>query len=315
MLKLIVGSVLVCLSWIVGASDDKVVTGYSADKVAEHTYVIHGPTQKPTAKNKGFMNNPGFVLTTDGVVVIDPGSSKYTGEMVVSEVAKMTQLPIVAIFNTHVHGDHWLGNHGIAEAFPQVKIYAHDMTIQLISEGVGEQWVANLSNLTNGATDGTKVVPATIAVEDAQVIEIGGIDFKIHHKGQAHSITDIMIEVVQDKTLFLGDNGVVGRIVRMKDASFKGNIAILQHAIDLNLAVYVPGHGATGDVNVAKLHHEYLDVLFEQVKILYEEDVSDFDMKATIHPMLTKFHTWVSYEDEVGKHISLAYLEAENDAF
>jgi glyoxylase-like metal-dependent hydrolase (beta-lactamase superfamily II) len=35
---------------------------------------------------------------------------------------KITNKPIVAVFNTHVHGDHWLGNQAIVERYPAVKI-------------------------------------------------------------------------------------------------------------------------------------------------------------------------------------------------
>jgi len=26
------------------------------------------------------------------------------------------------VFNTHVHGDHWLGNHAIIEVYPKAKL-------------------------------------------------------------------------------------------------------------------------------------------------------------------------------------------------
>jgi glyoxylase-like metal-dependent hydrolase (beta-lactamase superfamily II) len=36
----------------------------------------------------------------------------------------------INIFNTHVHGDHWLGNQAIVERYPAVKIYAHPNMIE-----------------------------------------------------------------------------------------------------------------------------------------------------------------------------------------
>ena len=36
---------------------------YQADKISDHVYVIHGPTELPNETNEGFMNNPAFVLT------------------------------------------------------------------------------------------------------------------------------------------------------------------------------------------------------------------------------------------------------------
>ena len=59
------------------------------------------------------ITNPAFVIGADGVVVIDPGSSVQTGEMVLRQIGQVTGLPVVAVFNTHIHGDHWLANQAI----------------------------------------------------------------------------------------------------------------------------------------------------------------------------------------------------------
>ena len=91
---------------------------YPASKVATHTYVIHGPVDYPNPQNQGFMNNPAFVLTKAGVVVIDPGSSVQSGEMVLRQIRKVTDQKVVAVLNTHAHGDHWLGNQAFREAAP-----------------------------------------------------------------------------------------------------------------------------------------------------------------------------------------------------
>jgi len=58
------------------------VPDYPADRIAKNVYVIHGPLTTPNPENQGFMNNPGIVITGAGVVIIDPGSSVQSGEMV-----------------------------------------------------------------------------------------------------------------------------------------------------------------------------------------------------------------------------------------
>ena len=80
--------------------------GFSAEKVSNHVYVIHGPTELPNETNEGFMNNPAFVVADTGVVVVDPGSSVHTGNMLLREIRKITDMPVIAVFDTHVHGDH-----------------------------------------------------------------------------------------------------------------------------------------------------------------------------------------------------------------
>ena len=76
---------------------------YALDQVAPDVFVVHGPTEAPNPANQGFMNNPSFVITSAGVVVVDPGSSVQTGEMLMAHIEKTTSKPVVAILITHAH--------------------------------------------------------------------------------------------------------------------------------------------------------------------------------------------------------------------
>ncbi len=292
------------------------VPDYPADQVAPGIYVIHGPREYPTAQNQGFMNNPAFMVTADGVVVIDPGSSVQTGEMVLRQIRRITDRPLLAVLNTHVHGDHWLGNQALRAERPEVPIYAHPRMLQQVAEGAGRDWVERMLSATEGATRGTEVVGPNIAVDDGDTIELGGVTFRFHYFGHVHSLTDLMIEVVGHEVLFLADNATNQRIVRMDDGSFSGSIAALDAAkARISAKVLVPGHGPTGGWEIVDSYREYLAGVYETVVALYGQGVSDFEMKPQVAARLTRFKDWPGFEDELGKHISLAYLEAEGQAF
>lgn len=288
---------------------------YQADKVSDHVYVIHGPTELPNETNEGFMNNPAFVLTESGVVVIDPGSSVHTGNMVLREIRKITDMPVIAVFDTHVHGDHWLGNDAIHRAYPDATIYAHQKTISMIDGGEGHNWLRLMHSMTKGATDGTQIVNAEQALAGGEQLTLGGHRFQIFHHGQAHTLTDVMILYHPDNVLFTGDNVSNKRLVRLVDASFKGNIETIDAARKLKPSVVVPGHGKTGGTELLDNYQRYLSTLYQNVSQLFDEDLSDYEMKPLIHNKLTEFHDWSGYDDELGKHISGAYLEIEADAF
>jgi len=83
---------------------------YKFEPLNQQAYIMHGPLGEPNPQNYGFMNNPGMIIGADGVIVIDPGGTYQVGLNVIEEIKKLTNKPIVAAFNTHVHGDHWLGN-------------------------------------------------------------------------------------------------------------------------------------------------------------------------------------------------------------
>ncbi len=288
---------------------------FSAEKVSDHVYVIHGPLELPNENNEGFMNNPAFVVTDEGVVVIDPGSSIHTGNMLLREIRKVTEMPVIAVFDTHVHGDHWLGNDAIQRAYPEADIYAHHRMISMVDDGEGQSWLDLMHTMTKGATDGTRIVNASDALKGGEDLSIGGHQFRIIHQGQAHTLTDIMILYTQDNLLFTGDNVSNRRLIRLVDASFKGSIETIETAKKLDPAVVVPGHGKTGGTELLDNYHKYLSTLYNNVSKYFEEDISDFEMKPMIHEELADYHDWSGYDDELGKHISGAYLEIEAAAF
>ncbi len=311
---LALAALLFCSS-VIATGRGPAVPDYPAEQVAPRTYVIHGPLGYPTAENQGFMNNPAFVLTAAGVVVIDPGSSVQTGEMVLRQIRRLTDQRIVAVLNTHVHGDHWLGNQAFREADPSVAIYGHPNMIAGIAAGVGDSWVANMEQLTEGATRGTRVVGPNTAVQDGDQVEVGGITFRFRHFGIAHSSSDLMIEVPQEDVLFLADNATNRRIIRMDDGRFSGNIATLEAAMQLKAKVLVPGHGKTGDWALVRDYRDYLAGLKAAVKTYYEQGLADFEMKPRVAADLARFADWSGFDDELGKHISLALLEIEEESF
>ena len=287
------------------------VRDYPLTKIAAHTYVIHGPLGFPSPENQGFMNNPGFVITKDSVVVIDPGSSVQSGRMLLKQMRTVTKLPVSHVFNTHVHGDHWLGNQAINEAYPKAKLIGHPEMIKKIHEGEGEVWVNLMSDLTKGFTKGTRSVPPEVAALDHTDVKIGGMTFRIHAPEKAHSHTDIMIEAVEESVIFTGDNALNQSIGRMVDGTFKGNIAALDRIAAIKARHYVPGHGPTGDVSVITNYRNYLATLFTDVKQQYDLGKSDFEMKSGIVAKLKPYLAWDRFDSEVGKHISQAVLEIE----
>lgn len=291
------------------------VPDYPAEKISDHVWVIHGPTELPNHGNKGFMNNPAFVITGAGVVIIDPGSTLETGRMVLRQIKKLTQQPVTHVFASHIHGDHWLGNQAIREEYPAARYYAHPAMIEQATAGEAENWVKIMEQLTEGASRGTEAVIPDQPLTDGQEIKVGDVTLRIYLTDWAHTRTDAMIEVVEDSLLATGDNALYQRIGRMDDGSFRGNLAACEKAHSLQLQHYVPGHGVSGGAEVVKPFCNYLKVLYEKVSELYEQGLSDFEMKDAVVESLSAFRDWSGFEDEVGRHISLALLEIEQAEF
>jgi len=288
---------------------------YAFEQVANNTWVMHGPRELPNPDNKGFMNNPGIVETSAGLVVIDPGSTLHVGKNVLTEINKVSDQKIVAIFNTHVHGDHWLANQAIKMAYPEVKIYGHPKMIDEINNGEGESWLKTMDTLTEGASRGTIVVAPDTATDNTDIIKIGDTQFKIHHFGVAHTKTDIMIEVIENSVVFLGDNVLSLRIPRTSDGTFQGNISSVKTMLESNATTYVPGHGPTGDKAMVEEYINYLALVYKAAQKAFEEDLDSSDVIKITQETTAAYKDWHGYGDLLGPQGAQAYSEVEAAEF
>jgi glyoxylase-like metal-dependent hydrolase (beta-lactamase superfamily II) len=289
---------------------------FALQRLTEHIYVTHGPQQFPNPETQGFMNNPGFVVTDAGVVVVDPGSSVQIGNKLLDSIAQVTDKPVVAVFNSHVHGDHWLGNQAIRQAYPGVAIYAHQRMIERVEAGEGEDWVKLFNSLTDGATAGTRVVTPNIGLHGGEVIRIGEIPFRIHHTGKAHSDTDIMVEIPKDRGIFLGDIVTNKRVqsARPQDSDILGQIKAVEFVLGTDNDWFIPGHGWSGGRALPEQQLTFLKALHASVKKHYEEGLADFEMRDLVKQDLAAYRDWYNF-DELGRVISSVYLRVEEASF
>ncbi len=303
---------LLVFGWLLAATSNAAeVRDHAAERIAARTWVIHGPLGDPSVENQGFMNNPAFVVTDAGVVVVDPGSSVQAGRMVLRQIRKVTDQPVTHVLNTHVHGDHWLGNHALHDVFPDAKIMAHPHMIEGAHGGQAKRWLDLMDQLTQGFTRGTRAVIPTVPVVEDQQFNVGGVTFRILAPPKAHSGTDIMIHVVEEDVLFLGDNVMNGRLGGMNDGTFRGSIAACDRALAVPAKVFVPGHGRTGGKEIVAAYRDYLSILFETARVEYDQGKQDYEMKPAIQARLRNFAGWVGFDLNLGRHISVAVLEIE----
>lgn len=288
-------------------------------EVLENVYVLHGLNGLPNLKNKGMIANLGFIVGDKGVIIIDSGSSNSQAELLLDKIMSVTHKKVIAVFNTHIHGDHWLGNQAVRERFPDAKFYAHPTFIKLAESGAGDDWVNIFSQLTN--TDSSTTTPhiPTHSIEDTDKLSFGSVFVKVIHNSKAHTTTDVVLAIEQDngsQVVFLGDTGFFQQLGRMDDGSFKGNIALLKQAISLHADVYVPGHGptTTGPL-AAQAYLDYLELLYKRTLIFYKAGITDYEIKAKILPEFSRWQLWDGFKEAFGRHINLVYLEIEEASF
>ena len=99
--------------------------------------------------------------------------------------------------------------------------------------------------------------------------------FIIHYRGKAHTDTDIMIAIENERTIFLGDIVMPGRISSQpQDADIRGQIRALQFILHSTNEVDIPGHGRGGGKEVPQEALAFLTALYASVRKHYEEGLS-----------------------------------------
>ena len=310
-----IGSSLLVLSASAKDETVDVLSNYKVEKVAEHTWYIPGPREIPNPENKGFMNNPAFVETDKSVIVLDPGSSIHVGRALLKRIRNQTDKPVTHVFNSHIHGDHWLGNQAFLEENEKVKIYAHPKMIELAKGGEAQAWIDNLLALTEGATKGTIATYPTIELKDQQEVKVDNITIKSHLSEKSHTITDAMFEIVEDKVLITGDNAFRNRAPRLDDGSYVGNLEVMDKALALPVEKVIPGHGPAGGKEVLIDFKDFLSIIYNVTKEGIDDDLEAHEIKPKVIEAMSKYKDWTGYDAAIGKLVSVAALEIEESDF
>jgi len=281
--------------------------------VTDNVYVMHGPLTPPNRDNRGFMNNPAVIESETGLILIDPGSSLLVGDKILEEVAKISTKPVLAVFNSHIHGDHWLGNQAVKRAYPEIDIYAHAKTIAQSQASEGASWLQLMLQLTGDFSRGTEIVPANQPVKHDDRIIIDGEEFIIHSLLPSHTDTDIMIEHVGSRTIFMGDNCFNLRMGRYDNSSsIIGTIAAMEYVAARNFDNVVPGHGPSGGIEeVIMPYLNYLRKLEKVVKEGLEAELEDYEIKAKVLPQFAYMKHWSEFDVQFGLNLNKMYLELE----
>lgn len=287
-------------------------------QVSKHVWMIFSPDGFPTPENQGMMCNITFVDTPKGLVVVDSGASVQIGEMAIRQIKKTLKKPVIAIINTHYHGDHWLGNDAFATAYKDIPIYAHPGTIKEIQGIQGNMWRTMMEQWTNQATAGTRAVAPNTAIDHGAELSFGDVTLRMHHYGTAHTPYDICVEVVADKLTCVGDIAMDRRIANMDDGSYLGTFKAYD-ALEKNAAsaIWLPGHGEPG-ANVLKWNREMFEGIYRPCEQAVKDGLPLEAAKAQVlkDPRVAgKAKDTKGFDTNIGKYVSLAYLEAEAAGF
>lgn len=212
-------------------------------KLTARAYYVQGLPGIASAENEGFNSNAGFVVTDDGVVVIDALGTPALGNALLKAIRTVTTKPIRRVIVTHYHADHFYGLKPLKDAGAEV--WAHRAALDYLDGGEGQRRLAQRAkDLFPWVDDDMPVVRADRWLEADESFTLGGVRFEVAYMGPAHSPEDLIVAVPQEGLLFSGDILYGGRIPFVGGADSKRWLATADRLMAMKPRVMVPGHGA-----------------------------------------------------------------------
>ena len=234
-------------------------------EVIPNVWTAIGATGPPTYENTGHNNNLSFIVTSEGVIVINSGASASLAQALHEEIKQITNQPVVLVINENGQGHAMLGNSYWYDQ--EVPIIAHEDAAHEFNEN-GAQILERMQNYNREKAIGTRLVSPTETFVDKHVIKLGNKVIEILYLGPAHSPGDISVWLPSEKLVIAGDMAFHERLLPIfpETNTFEW-LETWENKFEKLQAVYViPGHGhPTNMAQLRRYTRDYLIFLREKI--------------------------------------------------
>jgi glyoxylase-like metal-dependent hydrolase (beta-lactamase superfamily II) len=182
--------------------------------------------------------NPGFVVTGDGIVMID--SPQNPSDCVKWREKMKAKGDVRYLINTEPHGDHYTGN----SFFPGTVI-AHQGTREAITSMRLEDIVERVRAIDPEGLplmDGYELKIPSITFSQRLTLHLGNHSFELIHL-PGHTASETAIHIPQERVVFTGDNVFYKVQLFFHEAYPREWLESLKRLEELDVDIIVPGHG------------------------------------------------------------------------
>ena len=173
-----------------------------AEKVVDNVYAIVGPLGQRSAENDGLNANFGFVVTPQGVILIDSGASLLGAKKIEGAIARVTKQPVRWVVNTGSQDHRWLGNDYFAAKGAEVIAMSRTAATQAEYAGLH---MAGMTRFLGKRMQGTQPLPAPKTLAgDSATLERGGETLELTYT-HTHFPGDAWVWLPKQRVVFSGD--------------------------------------------------------------------------------------------------------------
>ncbi len=238
-------------------------------KVAKNVWSAIGATAPGTYENGGHNNNLSFIITSDGVLVVNASDNYHLASALHNEIRKITKQTVKYVVLENGQGHAALGSNYWKEQ--GAKIIAHKGAAHELEER-GLEILDRMKKRMREKGTKTKLTMPDIVFEDKHIIEMGGTRIELRNLGPAHSPGDIVTWLPAQKLVISGDMSFHQRLLPIfEHTDTKLWLESWKNFEALKADIVIPGHGvATNMGEVRKYTIGYLKYLRGKVAELIE---------------------------------------------
>lgn len=248
--------------------------------------------------------NSGFVVTDEGVIVIDTQGPKELALLLKKKIQEITDKPLLYVINTHYHGDHTFGNQYFREA---KEIIAHENTRKNLIEKDEDHREQFKRFFGEKALEGFELTLPTRIIKETFLLWAGGKKMEVAYLGRGHTDGDMIVYLPVERVLFGGDLLYKDRLPWLGDAYIPEWIETLDRLKNFDAGICVPGHGSIGDKDAISDFQQYLVDLKAEVKRYIEEGKGVEEIKKEIS--LPQYQHWSKYQEWLPLNAEKVYRE------
>ncbi|MHA6263939.1 MBL fold metallo-hydrolase [Arenibacterium sp. CAU 1754] len=227
-------------------------------EVIPHVFSAIGATAPPRYENSGHNNNLSFIVTDEGVVVINGGASSRLAKALHDEIKAVTDQPVVLVINENGQGHAMLGNGYWRDQ--GVDILAHVDAVEETTKN-GDFIFQNMERYNRDKAEGSRVEHANLTFEDRYDITLGGVEVQVLHLGPAHDPGDVQVWIPQWSIMIAGDIAFHERMLPIFSHTCTSCwLETWETKLEpLNPTYVIPGHGhPTNLAQVRRYTYDYL---------------------------------------------------------
>jgi glyoxylase-like metal-dependent hydrolase (beta-lactamase superfamily II) len=252
-------------------------------RLAPDLYAVLGDTGRGVEGRP----NAGFLVTAEGVVVIDALASPRQAEQLVTTIRRITSRPIVWLVLTHHHPDHHFGAVVLRQA--GARVIAHPDKRVLASEAGEDALIADWVRVVGlDAMRGFEFADTPDrAVTTSDTLRLGGKTIVITHPGAGHSAGDLLVWLPQERVLFAGDVLVEDGVSMVVDGSAGELLRVLDLINRMDPDFVVPGHGAipARAADLVRRTRDYLTGVQTEMRSAVEQGIPMRRAMASLPPV------------------------------